>query len=181
MTTRKHRLKAPLGVAVAEITPLSVCFGLSGAVVKLADGWLEVNAAAPRSARTGNFALGATSITSNRVSLVSEGRVISRELMPRVQVRALDRNRPRSSAKDGNKSRKPTIDKKNRPGQRRAGLPCETSRALKGMALTAGFGSPPHHVPEPTFFGVATGPSKLCRTVSEPRPPSPVPRFVQAG
>ena len=31
----------------------------------------------------------------------------------------------------------------------RAGLPCETSRAPKAWPLTAGFGSPPHRVPEP--------------------------------
>ena len=32
--------------------------------------------------------------------------------------------------------------------------------SAKGMALIAGFGSPPHHVPEPWFFGVLQVPLK---------------------
>ena len=40
----------------------------------------------------------------------------------------------------------------------RAGLPCETSRAPKAWPLTAGFGSPPHRVPEPHIFGVCQVP-----------------------
>jgi hypothetical protein len=50
--------------------------------------------------------------------------------------------------------------------------------SAKGMALTAGFGSPPHHVPEPWFFGVLKVPLKSSARYRKLRPPSPVPRFV---
>ena len=38
--------------------------------------------------------------------------------------------------------------------------------SAKGMALTAGCGSPPHHVPEPCVFGVASGPSKALLSLA---------------
>ena len=74
--------------------------------------------------------------------------------------------------------------KKNRPGQCRAGLPCETSRALKAWPLTAGFGSPPHRIPEPSaelrqvpsFRPVVTWPPSPVPRLNLCRKASPVPR-----